>query len=94
MIAGAITAQAASLDVRQKSSLFSTDQTAAPVVIKPVETKARLKTTSRWKRVKVQKINPIAQSPGQVEVSGFVFNKPAEVPSSSVTHMPVSPEKK
>jgi hypothetical protein len=94
VIAGAITASAASLDVRQKSPVFSTEQTTAAVVIKPSDTRARMSTPSRWRRVKVQKIIPAVQSPGRVEVNGFVFNKLADVSPQAITNVSVAPEKK
>lgn len=92
--ASAIMASAASLDIRQKNPVFSTDRTATSVVVKPSDTKGKLSTTSRWRRVKVRKITPTVQSPGQVEVNGFVFSKPADVPPPSIAQVPAGPEKK
>lgn len=94
MTAGAITASAASLDVKEKNPAFSTDQQSELRIIKPAKAKTKLGTASRWKGVKVQKISPTARSQNGVEVNGFIFSKPADVPRPSTPKVSVAAEKK
>ncbi len=94
MIAGAMTASAASLGVREKSAQFSTGRQMTPSIVRPSEKKAKLGGASQLEKVKVQKIKPIVQSSGKAEVGGFVFSKPADAPASTMNGTPASSEKK
>lgn len=94
VVTGSIAASAASLDERRKTLPFSTDHRMTPSVLKPAETTAKHGPASRAKKVKVQKIKPITQSPGKVEVDGFVFNRPTDASPATIVQGSVAPVKK
>jgi hypothetical protein len=93
-LAGMLTGSAAPLNLQGKTAPSQDGGLIAPVIIKPGEARASLATGSRWRGVKVQKINPGSRSTSKVEVNGFVFAKAADVARPTEAALPVKRLKK
>jgi hypothetical protein len=76
-LAGTLSGWAAPLNLEQKNPALLRAGLVSPAVLNPSQTKTKFSTTSRWRKVKVQKIAPSTKA----GVNGFVITKAPDAAS-------------